>query len=291
MIFSALVPTPIAERLFQPTVVVSREDDEALAEEDVSIMDREVPDDDDWQQRTQVATTTEVEVIIVTDGAVDLPEWLQESPAIRKVSGRLWLGNDPLPGGTDRFCSLVRDHHYPSKTPPTVSDLTEAHRHHDLVISLHVLATLSATVSHAREAAARAGPGAIVIDTRSFSVGAGLASLPPFVEPSRVAGTPIDHRLCHVASGAPLYVRTHTGDRDASERLSLRFCSPRPLGQEPPSPPRSTRKGHGARQVKIRQAALKRLNLPPPQRLGGTPTRCAWGTRREPATHSEKLNW
>ena len=113
-------------------------------------------------------------MIIVTDGAVDLPAWLEESPAIRKVSGRLWLGNDPLQGGTEQFWSLVRDHQYPSTTPPTVSDLTEAYRHHDLVIGLHVSAILSATASHAREAATRAGPGAIVIDTRSFSVGAGL---------------------------------------------------------------------------------------------------------------------
>jgi DegV family protein with EDD domain len=113
-------------------------------------------------------------MIIVTDGAVDLPAWLEESPAIRKVSGRLWLGNDPLQGGTEQIWSLVRDHQYPSTTPPTVSDLTEAYRHHDLVIGLHVSAILSATASHAGEAATRAGPGAIVIDTRSFSVGAGL---------------------------------------------------------------------------------------------------------------------
>ncbi len=113
-------------------------------------------------------------MIIVTDGAVDLPEWLEESPTIRKVSGRLWLGDDLLEGGTGQFWSLVRDHRYPSTTPPTVSDLTEAYRHHDLVIGLHVSAMLSATASHAREAATRAGPGAVVIDTRSFSVGAGL---------------------------------------------------------------------------------------------------------------------
>ena len=118
--------------------------------------------------------TPEAGVIIVTDGAVDLPEWLEESPVIRKVSGRLSFGNDLLQGGTGQFWSLVRHHRYPSTTPPTVSDLTEAYRHHDLVIGLHVSAMLSATTSHAREAASRAGPGAIVIDTRSLSVGAGL---------------------------------------------------------------------------------------------------------------------
>jgi fatty acid kinase fatty acid binding subunit len=113
-------------------------------------------------------------VIIVTDGAVDLPDWLEESPAIRKVTGRLWLGDEPVRGGTEEFWSLVRDHKYPSTTPPTVSDLTEAYRHQDLAIGLHISSTLSATIVHANEAASRAGPGAIVIDSRSFGVGTGL---------------------------------------------------------------------------------------------------------------------
>ena len=129
-------------------------------------------------------------MIIVTDGAVDLPDWLEESPAIRKVSGRLWLGNDPVRGGTDAFWSLVRDHQYPTTTPPTVSDLTEAYRHQDLVIGLHVSAILSATASHAREAATRAGPGAIVIDTRSFSVGAGLV----VAAVRRAVESPLEHQ-------------------------------------------------------------------------------------------------
>ena len=113
-------------------------------------------------------------MIIVTDSAVDLPDWLEDSSSIRKIPGRLWLGSDPLQGGTQQFWSLVRDHQYPSTTPPTVSDLTEAYRHHDFMIGLHVSSSLSATASHAQEAATRAGPGTIVIDTRSFSVGAGL---------------------------------------------------------------------------------------------------------------------
>ncbi len=40
VILSALVPTLIAQKLFQPTVAISREEEEALAEEDVSIVHR-----------------------------------------------------------------------------------------------------------------------------------------------------------------------------------------------------------------------------------------------------------
>ena len=38
VVLSAFVPTLIAQKLFQPTVVVSRDDAEALAEEDISIV-------------------------------------------------------------------------------------------------------------------------------------------------------------------------------------------------------------------------------------------------------------
>jgi hypothetical protein len=64
-------------------------------------------------------------VIVVTDSAVDLPDWLEDSSSIRKISGRLWLGSDPLRGGTEQFWSLVRDHQYPSTTPLTVACMAE----------------------------------------------------------------------------------------------------------------------------------------------------------------------
>ena len=41
VILSAVVPTLIAQKLFQPSVVVSREEEEALAEEDLSIIHRQ----------------------------------------------------------------------------------------------------------------------------------------------------------------------------------------------------------------------------------------------------------
>ena len=207
-------------------------------------------------------------MIIVTDSAVDLPDWLEESPAIRKVSGRLWLGSDPLRGGTEQFWSLVRDHQYPSTTPPTVSDLTEAYRHHDLVIGLHVSAILSATASHAREAATRAGPGAIVIDTRSFSVGAGLVVAAVHRAARESAGTRVHYRVRPVASGPPPYIRTHRGDRDASEKRSLRSSSSWPLGKEPPSPAGGTRKGDGTRAVQDPRRCPQKAGVAPGSECG-----------------------
>ncbi len=68
-------------------------------------------------------TPTEAGVIIVTDGAVDLPEWLEDSPTIRRVAGGIWLGNDPVQGGTEQFWSsragvtnTLRQLHLPSAT-------------------------------------------------------------------------------------------------------------------------------------------------------------------------------
>jgi fatty acid-binding protein DegV len=55
-----------------------------------------------------------------------------------------------------------------------VSALEAAYDRSDLVIALHVSATLSSTVTRANEAAERLGSRVIVIDTRSLSVGAGL---------------------------------------------------------------------------------------------------------------------
>jgi DegV family protein with EDD domain len=113
-------------------------------------------------------------MLIVTDGAVDIPERLEESPIVRRVTGGVWLDGHPMQGGPDEFWSLVRQGYFPSTTPPTVSDLVQAYRHPDLVIGLHVSTELSATMAHAREAASRSLNGVVVLDTRSFSVGAGL---------------------------------------------------------------------------------------------------------------------
>ena len=113
-------------------------------------------------------------MLIVTDGAVDLPAHLLGPDGVRVVPAEVWFQEKPFAGDRAAFWKLLRAGTYPSTTPPTVSALAEAYRHHDLVCAIHVSADLSATVARAHEAAARAGPGVIVIDTRSISVGAGL---------------------------------------------------------------------------------------------------------------------
>jgi DegV family protein with EDD domain len=113
-------------------------------------------------------------MLIVTDGAVDVPETLIGSALLRRVPGQVWAGDSPFGGDVEDFWAQVRKGDYPSTTPPTVNALIEAYQHPDLVIALHVSGQLSATMLRAEEAAARAGPGVAVVDTRSLSVGAGL---------------------------------------------------------------------------------------------------------------------
>ncbi|MHB8328012.1 MAG: DegV family protein [Acidimicrobiales bacterium] len=114
--------------------------------------------------------------LVVTDGAVDLPAWLEDSPRVRVVPGEVWIGDEPFAGGSDEFWSLLRRGTYPSTTPPTVSALVDAYRHPDLVFGVHVSGDLSATVARGQVAMTRSGPGVILIDTRSISVGAGLVA-------------------------------------------------------------------------------------------------------------------
>jgi fatty acid kinase fatty acid binding subunit len=132
-------------------------------------------------------------VLIVTDGAVDLPPILELSGRVRVVPGEVWVGDEPFTGDRAEFWRTLRQGTFPSTTPPTVNAIAEAYRHHDLVVALHVSAELSATITRAREAAQRAGSGIVVVDTRSLSVGAGLlaaaadrAALDPLAEQSIV---------------------------------------------------------------------------------------------------------
>lgn len=113
-------------------------------------------------------------MLIVSDGAVDLPETLEHSPTLRMVPGQVWLKDEPFTGTPQEFWALLREGTYPSTTPPTINALTEAYRHPDLVLAVHVSGELSATVARAQEAKDRAGAGVAIIDTRSLSVGAGL---------------------------------------------------------------------------------------------------------------------
>jgi len=113
-------------------------------------------------------------MLIVTDGAVDLPEGLDRSPMLRIVPGQVWLGDKPFAKSPDELWSLLRQGTYPSTTPPTVSALVAAYQDSDGVVAVHVSSELSSTVARAREAAVRCGGGVLVVDTRSLSVGAGL---------------------------------------------------------------------------------------------------------------------
>jgi DegV family protein with EDD domain len=113
-------------------------------------------------------------MLIVTDGAVDLPEHLGTSPHVRTVPGQVWLNEEPVTSGPDEFWALLRQGIYPSTTPPTVNELTDAYLGSDQVCAIHVSGKLSSTLARAIEAAERAGPDVTVIDSRSLSVGTGL---------------------------------------------------------------------------------------------------------------------
>jgi DegV family protein with EDD domain len=112
--------------------------------------------------------------LIVTDGAVDLPEWLSDTAQLQSVPGEVWVDGERYSGGNDDFWALLRRGTYPSTTPPTVSALMEAYRHQEFTCAIHVSNDLSATLSRAQEAAARVEAQAPIIDSRSLSVGTGL---------------------------------------------------------------------------------------------------------------------
>lgn len=115
-------------------------------------------------------------MLIVTDGAVDLSPALETQQSVRVVPGDIWIGTDSFNGTREEFWRRVRTGTRFSTTPPTVSALLEAYRSDDLVVGIHVSAALSATIARAHEAAQRAGSQAVVIDSRSLSVGAGLVA-------------------------------------------------------------------------------------------------------------------
>jgi DegV family protein with EDD domain len=113
-------------------------------------------------------------VLIVTDGAVDLPDDLLGSDLIVQVPGEIVGPKGPLVADREEFWAGLRRGQYPSTRPPTVSALMSAYQHPDLVIGLHVSGQLSVTVQRALQAAQRVGSHVSVIDTGSLSVGAGL---------------------------------------------------------------------------------------------------------------------
>lgn len=130
-------------------------------------------------------------MLIVFDGAVDIPDDLAGDPSLRRVPGEVWEDDRPMGTDPDNFWAELRRGRYPSTSPPSVDALAAAYEHQDTVIAVHVSGQLSATVQRAEEAAARGGGAVVVVDSKSLSVGAGLIVVAV-------------HRFAQQASGAPV---------------------------------------------------------------------------------------
>ena len=89
-------------------------------------------------------------MLIVTDGAVDIPEAVAASELVLQVPGELRGPDGPLRLERDAFWGQLRRGEYPSTSPPTVSALMNAYQHPDLVLAVHVSGQLSATLQRAR---------------------------------------------------------------------------------------------------------------------------------------------
>jgi DegV family protein with EDD domain len=113
-------------------------------------------------------------VLIVTDGAVDMPESLSGSDLLLQVPGEITGDGGSIRLRPEEFWTQLRGGFYPSTSPPSVNALVDAYRQSEFVVALHVSEQLSATVSRGREAAERVGSGVTVVDTGSLSVGSGL---------------------------------------------------------------------------------------------------------------------
>lgn len=116
------------------------------------------------------------DLLVVVDGAVDAP--LSGSARFEVVNGQVHFGEARFDGSPETLWELLRKGSYPSTTPPTVGALAAAYEQAGHVVGVHVSAALSATVTRAKEAAARvqahSGSQVTVVDTRSLSVGSGL---------------------------------------------------------------------------------------------------------------------
>lgn len=116
-------------------------------------------------------------MLVVTDGAVDVPGEILESPHFCTVAAEVDVDHVPFTGTVEEFWMTSRRGRRPSTRPPTVSALAEAYSRSREVIAVHVSRPLSATMARADEAAAlaaRSGTTVTVVDSRSISVGAGL---------------------------------------------------------------------------------------------------------------------
>ena len=75
------------------------------------------------------------EVLIVTDGAVDLPPVLELSAGCVSCPAKSGSETQPFNGDRAEFWRTLRQGTFPSTTPPTVNAIAEAYRHHDLVLA------------------------------------------------------------------------------------------------------------------------------------------------------------
>ncbi len=116
-------------------------------------------------------------VRVVTDGGADLPGAVAEQSGIEVVTGATHFGEASFTGGADDFWRALRGADAPPSTsPPTADALAAAYGGDEPVCAVHVSGELSATVDHAKAAAA--GSAYVhVVDSRSISVGTALVAL------------------------------------------------------------------------------------------------------------------
>lgn len=132
---------------------------------------------------------------LVVDGSVDLPEPWRSHPDVVVVPAHLWVDGAPFCGGTAALEQLLVRRPVPAveTQAPSVGELEAAYGDGPdgrPVVAVHVSSDLSATMAHATEAAARVSATVLVVDSRSFSVGAGLVASCLLEEDAGAQGSP-----------------------------------------------------------------------------------------------------
>lgn len=104
-----------------------------------------------------------------------MPDEVISELGIRVVHGLVHWDGPPWSGSSDAFWKELRSRQTPPSTaPPGPEALAEGYAGTDPVLGVHVSAELSRTVEYARRAAGADGR-VHVVDSRSLSVGTGLA--------------------------------------------------------------------------------------------------------------------
>lgn len=116
-------------------------------------------------------------MMIVTDGALAIPDAGRASSSLCVVAGHVWLDGEQFVGDSAAFWRKIRAGATPTTTPPTTEELAGAYRVATQVVAVHVSGELSATVRHALDAADQIGDGVEVVDTGSLDAAGGLVVL------------------------------------------------------------------------------------------------------------------